>query len=188
MSGRDTYIHAADDLRVICPGGAFLSPSGTTGPSLMMFRKLALAAAVFMGCVGVSHASTEEDAALKTVNDFLSAITRRDKAAMLSEAVPHMEVMSARANAEGGLRRLTIEQIADLIVAQPPGKMVQTLHHPVVHVDNDLASVWSPYTWTDDGHFSHCASEEFSLLKLNGKWLMVGVADTARTDEKTCLN
>ncbi|WP_291777628.1 nuclear transport factor 2 family protein [Luteibacter sp.] len=145
-----------------------------------------MSAAVFLGFAGMAHAATAEADALKTVNDFLQDITRRDKAAMLASAVPHMEILSARKSAEGGLRRLTIEQLVDLIAAQPPGKMVQTLHNPIVHVDNDLAVVWSPYTWTLDGHFSHCASESFNLLKLNGKWVMVSVVDTARDDEKTC--
>lgn len=152
----------------------------------MRLRHIFLTAALFLGFTDLSYAAAPEADALKTVNDFLQAIPRRDKAAMLSAAIPHMEILSARKSAEGGLRRLTIEQLVDLIAAQPPGKMVQTLRHPVVHVDNDLAEVWSPYTWTLDGHFSHCASESFNLLKLDGKWVMVSIVDTARDDEKTC--
>lgn len=156
------------------------------GFAIMSFRNLTLGVALFLGAAGVSHAASREAEVLKPVNDFLSAITRRDKAGMLAETVPHMEIMSARGDSNGGLRRLTVEDIADRIVAYPGGKMAETLHDPIVHIDDDLAVVWSAYTWTVDGRFHHCASETFNLLKLKGKWTIVGVADTAREDPKTC--
>jgi hypothetical protein len=58
--------------------------------------------------------------------------------------------------------------------------MAQLIHDPIIHVDDDLAVVWTPYTWTVDGRPDHCGSEVWNLLKLNGRWTIVGIADTAR--------
>ena len=39
-----------------------------------------------------------------------------------------------------------------------------------IHVDGNLASVWTPYEFYNKGKFSHCGSNSFQLFNNNGNW------------------
>lgn len=106
------------------------------------------------------------------VNSFLDAIAHKDKAGMLAQTTPHMEVMIDRG---GELRSLTIDALADK-VASLKGKAAEPIHNPILHIDNDVAVAWTPYQFTLDGEVSNCGTDVFTLEKINGKWLIVGLA------------
>src|ERR1700743_1288914 len=146
----------------------------------MIFQKLTLGLVALLCSTGVSHAASDAEV-MKPINNFLSALSRRDKAGMLAETAPHIEIMSAR---KGALRRLSIDAITDLIVGYKGGAAAELIHDPIIHVDDDLAVVWTPETWTIDGGPDHCASEVWTLLRLSVRWTIVGLADTAREDCK----
>ena len=53
-----------------------------------------------------------------------------------------------------------------------------------IHVDQNLASVWTPYEFYNQEKFSHCGSNSFQLFKSNGKWKIVYLVDNRKKD--TC--
>ncbi|AXC15588.1 hypothetical protein ACPOL_6354 [Acidisarcina polymorpha] len=106
------------------------------------------------------------------VYSFFDAIAHRDKAAMLAQTVPDTAVTISR---EGGLRHLTIDNLADLVVNIKSGSLAEPIHDPIVQVDNNIASVWAPFVFTIDGTPTNCGTDIFTLAKLNGKWLIVNL-------------
>jgi hypothetical protein len=106
------------------------------------------------------------------VYNFFDAIAHRDKAVMLAQAVPDTEVTI---NREGGLRHLTIDNLADLVVNLKAGSLAEPIHNPILQVDNNIASVWAPFVFTIDGKQTNCGTNIFTLAKLNGKWLIVNL-------------
>jgi len=49
-----------------------------------------------------------------------------------------------------------------------------------IHVDGNLASVWTPYEFYNKGKFSHCGVNSFQLFNNNGNWEIMYLVDTRR--------
>lgn len=126
---------------------------------------------------GVSALAAENSAVLQPVRNLFAALARRDKAGILAEVAPNIEVMSWR---QGELRRLTIEALADRIASYPGGAIAEPIFHPVVHIDDNLAVVWTAYEFTLDGRVDHCGTDVITLQKLHDRWTIVALADNAR--------
>jgi ketosteroid isomerase-like protein len=114
---------------------------------------------------------------MRPIQNFFAALTRRDKAGMLADVAPNVEVIGLR---KGELRRLTIDQLADAVVGYPEGVIAEPIFRGIVHVDDNLAVVWTPYRFTIDGRVDHCGTDIISLLKVHEHWLIVGLADNSR--------
>jgi hypothetical protein len=52
-----------------------------------------------------------------------------------------------------------------------------------IHIDHELASVWTPYQFYLGGKLHHCGVNSFQLVRLEGRWKIVYLIDTRR---KTC--
>lgn len=55
-----------------------------------------------------------------------------------------------------------------------------------IHIDGNLASVWTPYEFYFNNKFSHCGANSFQLFNNNGKWEIIFLVDMRRT--KKCIN
>lgn len=53
-----------------------------------------------------------------------------------------------------------------------------------IHIDGNLASVFTPYEFYFKGNFSHCGANSFQLVKQNGVWKIQYLIDTRRKDCK----
>ena len=51
-----------------------------------------------------------------------------------------------------------------------------------IHVDGNLASVFTPYSFYFKGKFSHCGANSFQLVKQNGEWKIQYLIDTRRKE------
>lgn len=128
---------------------------------------------------GAAAAASADADIIQPIQRFFDAFAKRDKAGMMAEVVPEADLMSER---EGALRHLGIEALADRIVTVQPGAAIaETIHDPVVHVDKTLAAVWAPYRFTINGKPDHCGVDAITLLKLDGRWRIVGIADDSQS-------
>lgn len=140
-----------------------------------MGLKIACAAAMLAaGWSGATFAASEETEVMQPIHHFFEAFARRDKAGMLAEVAPGLEVTSER---DGELHRMSIEALADRIVAFQGGAIAETTRDPIIHVDGALAVVWTPFTFAIDGKPDHCGIDLITLYKLKGRWQIVGLAD-----------
>lgn len=51
-----------------------------------------------------------------------------------------------------------------------------------IHMDGNLASVFTPYEFYYKGKFSHCGANSFQLVKQNDVWKIQYLIDTRRTN------
>lgn len=52
-----------------------------------------------------------------------------------------------------------------------------------IHVDGNLASVWTPYEFYNNEKFSHCGVNSFQLFNNNGNWEIIYLVDTRRKND-----
>lgn len=51
-----------------------------------------------------------------------------------------------------------------------------------IKTDLHFAQVWAEYNFIYNNKFSHCGVDAFQLVKENGKWLIIQLTDTRRTN------
>jgi hypothetical protein len=144
----------------------------------MKSRHLLLTAA--MMCLASScHAADETSQVMEPIHRFFDAFGRQDKAGMLAVVAPNIQITSVQ---QGALHRLSIESLADAIAGHRGGNLAERIYDPKVHIDHDLAVVWAPYRFSLNGHVDHCGTDVFTLGKIDGRWLIIGVSDNERKD------
>ena len=55
----------------------------------------------------------------------------------------------------------------------------------IIKIDDNLATVWTPYRFFVGEKFSHCGVNSFQLVKLQGEWKIQYLIDTRR--KENCL-
>lgn len=56
----------------------------------------------------------------------------------------------------------------------------ERISHYEVHIDGDLASVWTPYTFYLGDQLSHCGVNAFQLFRSKEGWKIIQITDTRR--------
>jgi ketosteroid isomerase-like protein len=151
----------------------------STQKAFVMSLRLCVVAAIVLVCSWRCEAADQNAPVMEPVQRFFDAFDRQDKNGMLAVVAPNIEITSVQQNA---LHRLTIEKLADAIAAHRGGPIAERIHQPQVHVDQDLAIVWAPYTFTINGHVDHCGTDVITLGKLQGRWVIIGLSDNERKD------
>jgi hypothetical protein len=147
--------------------------------SAMNLRRFVFAAFA-LGCAWSCNAADQNAQVMDPVQRFFEALGRQDKAGLLAVVAPNIEIISMHQNE---LHRLSIEKLADAIAAHKGGTIAEHIHDPQVQVDQNLALVWAPYTFTIDGRADHCGTDVITLGKLQGHWIIIGLSDNERKDD-----
>jgi len=71
----------------------------------------------------------------------------------------------------------------DKLASSSPDRIEERIHDAVVHVDDNVASVWAPYEFLRNGKIDHCGTDILVLGLREGHWLISSLADNSR---KTC--
>ncbi|MET0936421.1 MAG: nuclear transport factor 2 family protein [Luteibacter sp.] len=137
------------------------------------FTVLALAAAD-----ASSAQAADERAVLAPVQAFFDGMAKYDGKAMRAAVQPEGSVALLR---DGKVVRMTLGDFADKL---KPGKdsIEERIHDPLVRIDGDIAIVWAPYEFLVNGKVKHCGTDAVNLVRLDGRWLIAGIADNSRSD------
>jgi len=117
-----------------------------------------------------------DTAVLAPVQTFFAAMSRYDQAGMRAQVLPTGMATLMR---QGKPVQLTLGDFVDHV---KPGKarIEERIHDPQVRVDNNIAVVWAPYVFLLDGKPHHCGTDVFNLARVDGRWLITGIADNSR--------
>ncbi|MEW9624320.1 nuclear transport factor 2 family protein [Rhodanobacter geophilus] len=121
--------------------------------------------------------SAANDAAvLAPVRAFFAAMSRYDQAGMRAQVLPAGMATLMR---HGKPDQLALGDFVDHV---KPGKarIEERIRDPQVCVDDDIAVVWAPYVFLLDGKPHHCGTDVFNLARVDGRWLISGIADNSR--------
>lgn len=145
-------------------------------------RTLALVL-VLCGAVGVSGTAAQEGPGPEAVVRSLFAAMKTGDADAMA-ALMHPDVRLVSTEEADGVPRVQVIAVERWLegVRGSTRELDERIHDPVVHVDQGLAVVWTPYELFVDGALSHCGVDAFKLVRLPEGWRILDIADTRQTE------
>lgn len=123
------------------------------------------------------------DEPLAVVQRLFDAMRQRDTAAMraLFDTTARLVTTGSR----DGQPFLRVASIDGWLagVGRATRELNERIWDPVVHTDDNLATVWVKYEFVAGGEFSHCGVDAFQLFKSATGWKIFHVADTQRRED-----
>ncbi|KAF2233640.1 hypothetical protein EV356DRAFT_503453 [Viridothelium virens] len=123
----------------------------------------------------------EEDkiAILTVIESFLATIKNREPYKMRQYIIPNGGGVFER---PGGVIASTLSGLADRMETRikdfsPDVLIEETIHDPVVMIDQNLAMTWAKFNFTVDGKLNHCGTNVIVLLRENESWKISGCFD-----------
>jgi hypothetical protein len=129
-----------------------------------------------------AHASeADRREVLAVVDRMFAGLAAKDRDAIMAEVVPEGR---ATANTLGARRNVISEAwpVFTQHIARIPGRPVERLIGPHVHVEGDIAMIWSRYEMELDGRFLHCGVDHFDLIRQGGRWRVLNLTWTQQTE------
>lgn len=137
----------------------------------------AVTAAVLISPVRAT--TSDEQAVLAPITAMFAGMAKRDAAAIKKPLLPGGSMVLMR---QGKPHQMTFDAFAELVARPGKAHVEERIHNPLVRIDNDLAVVWAPFDLLVDGKVDSCGTDLFNLVRIDGKWLIAGIADTGRKD------
>jgi hypothetical protein len=81
-----------------------------------------------------------------------------------------------------GVKAEKVEEFGASMKRLKKGQLDERIEFGAVHIDANMASVWTPYRLYFDGKFIHCGADSFQLVRTDGEWKIVYLIDTRRKD------
>lgn len=122
-------------------------------------------------------ATSENQSVLSPVTALFDAMSKRDAVAIKKPLLPGGSLVLMR---DGKPVQMTFEDFATRVAKPGTTRIEERIHNPLVRIDHDLAVVWAPFEFLQDGKVDHCGTDLFNLVRTNGRWLIASIADTGR--------
>jgi len=148
-------------------------------PVALAFAAL-LSAAALPSPVQAQDDTTAEITA--TVDRFFAGLKARDAAAMKAEMTEEGFVrIMLHLPERSGMQTRSFAETADHLAASKE-ELNEVYWDPTILVHRDMAVLWAPYSFDEDGKRTHCGIDVFDLMKHQGKWTIVSVMFTIEPD------
>ncbi len=128
--------------------------------------------------------NADETAALAVVQDLFKGMRTKDTALMRSLFEPGARLTGIRTRQDGTtvLQTISADQFINFVAKDSRPDWTERAFDPRIQIEGTLAQIWAEYDFHFGQTFSHCGVDAVQLLKLNGKWLIVAIADTYQKD------
>lgn len=121
-----------------------------------------------------------EDAVKSTINRFFDAMRNSNSAELQSTLSKTAVLQTINKNGEGISE--DIQAFAQSLSKAQKGDLDEKIEFKSIQIDQNLASVWTPYQFFYKGKFSHCGVNSFQLVKENDEWKIQYIIDTRRKE------
>lgn len=128
------------------------------------------------------NAQSAKDSVEQIIHTLFTAMKNADSKLLLSTFADSALLQTVAKDKEGKvtINSEKVSAFASFVAKQSPGKADERITIDAIHVDGDLASVWTPYQFYFDGKFSHCGANSFQLARINKEWKIIYLVDTRR--------
>ena len=135
-------------------------------------------------CTLSAGAQNETDAVKATVNRLFDGMRKGDSALLMQAFAPGAILQSVGRTREGAtvVRTDSVAAFARQIGTPHTEVYDERIEFGAIHIDGNMASVWTPYKFYLGDKFSHCGVNSFQLVKLNGAWKIQYLIDTRRRE------
>ncbi len=129
--------------------------------------------------VGFGQSAT--DSVKMVINSFFTAMNRSDKDA-LSNTLMDSAVLQTIGVKQGKVhvKNESLSAFIQTVSTMPKGAAEEKITFKYILIDGDLASAWTPYKFYYKGSFSHCGTNSFQLVRIDGLWKIQYIIDTRR--------
>ena len=143
---------------------------------LGMFLLSFVTAMIVSPATARAQASDRADV-LAAVNGFMRGLRTKDTT-LIAQHMDSLARMTLPRGSNTGTRvfALRAPELTRMVANQPADD--ELIRNPSVQIDGSLAVVWAEYQVRRDGRVTHCGFDSFQLLKLNGKWKIMNIADS----------
>jgi hypothetical protein len=153
-------------------------------------KKIAIMILLMAGMLSANAqtANPEIEAIKKTVNTVFEGMKKCDSAMVKSVFAPGAVLQTIR-NAKDGLSGTVsgdrIEPWLKAIAQPKTAEQIwdEKINFDQILIDGNLAQVWGSYTFHVGSKFSHCGTDNITLVKYADGWKIVYLIDTSRRDK-----
>ena len=139
---------------------------------------LILSAAV--GCASNPKPRTpEEKEVIAPLQGVLDGLAARDRNMIAAQLLPGGSATLMRKDKPV---QMAFDSFAERLSTPGTDTREERIYDPVVHIDNNIAYIWTRYDFLVNGKIDHCGTDSASLVKVDGRWLIASLGDTSRTD------
>lgn len=130
----------------------------------------------------------EAEAIKKTVNTVFEGMKKCDSAMVKSVFVPGAVLQTIRNSKDGLSGTVTGDRMEPWLkaIAQPKAAdqvWDEKMNFDQILIDGNLAQVWGSYTFHIGTKFSHCGTDNLTLVKHPDGWKIVYLIDTSRREK-----
>ncbi|OPB87702.1 nuclear transport factor 2 family protein [Elizabethkingia occulta] len=123
---------------------------------------------------------SETEAVKAGINKLFTAMKNSDSAGIKSSFTKQAILQTIMKNGE--VKMEAIPAFAGTVAKAVKNTLEERITFSAIHIDGNLASVWTPYQFYFQGKFSHCGVNSFQMIKENGDWKIQYIIDTRRKD------
>lgn len=131
-----------------------------------------------------SFAQTDEELVRNTLDTFFEGLHKGDSALIKTAIHSKIHMQTAYKNKEGEslLKFISKENFLNAISSKKADEVwLEKLSSYTIKIDGILASIWTPYQFFVNDKLSHCGVNFFQLFNNKGKWEIIYVVDTRRS-------
>jgi len=125
---------------------------------------------------------TEQDLVKESIEKLFTGMRNAD-AEMIKSTFAETVIMQT-VTKDGVIKSENTQDFISSVSNLPKGNADEKITFDAIHIDGNLASVFTPYEFYYKGKFSHCGANSFQLVKQNNVWKIQYLIDTRRKDCK----
>jgi len=144
---------------------------------------VALVTGVLLGSTAApAGAQSAVDEVTEVVDALFDAMRAADSAAVRRLFHPELEKMASSGVLDGvaGVGFGEIKNFVQAVGEAEPGAFDERIGAAEIRIDDNLATVFTPYAFYHNGNLSHCGVNVFQIARVGDDWKIVGLADTRR--------
>ncbi|WP_019988994.1 DUF4440 domain-containing protein [Rudanella lutea] len=128
-----------------------------------------------------AQSATDETAVRGAITQFFDAMRKADSTALKDAVLPGARLQTVL-NRQGqvSVKDDDFSKFVASVGKAKPGALDERLGTYDVKIDGDLATAFTPYSFYYNGQQSHCGSNAFTLVRINGAWKVQAIIDTRR--------
>jgi hypothetical protein len=153
-------------------------------PSLLL-RLPGIFLLIALGAIAAKAQSTDEPLVKRTIEELFNAMRKGDSAGVAQAFAPKARLESIWVSGKNNdsVSIVPISAFASSVARRKAGSLDEQIVFGSVRIDDGIAQVWTPYRFFLNQAFNHCGVNAFTLVKLNGQWLITHLIDTRRKSD-----
>lgn len=122
--------------------------------------------------------NTDKDLVKENIEKLFSGMKSADTA-IIKSAFTQTAILQTITK-DGAVKTESLESFLSSISGLSKNDADERIKIETIHIDGNLASVFTPYEFYFKGKFSHCGANSFQLVKQNNVWKIQYLIDTRR--------